>query len=119
MVYPVGGVDRLHLIGQVMVSKGNVLTKEYIHYYWTGSLWTYASDIPYKMDDYGTAVVYNGKIHIMGGSGTKNHYSYDGSSWTKEADLPGVINNHVGGRAFVYRDRLYIYINENIYRLNE
>ena len=119
LVYPVDGVDRLHLIGRVMVSNGNVLTKEYIHYYWTGSLWTHASDIPYEMDNYGTAVVYNGKIHIMGGSGTKNHYSYDGSSWTKEADLPEVINDHVGGRAFVYQDRLYVYINKKIYCLNE
>lgn len=46
--------------------------------------------LPYKFYR-GSSVIYDGKIHILGGnlSGTTtNHYSYDGIQWKKESVLP-------------------------------
>ena len=86
--------------------------------YWTihkaeNNEWTL--DYPYKNGilpynfGYGSTVVYNNKIHILGGqygaAVYKNHYSWDGVSWTKEADLP---YNFYQGSAVVYNNRIHI-----------
>ena len=43
--------------------------------------WTSVSTLPYSFC-YGSAVVYNNEIHILGGSNsTTKHYKYNGSSW--------------------------------------
>ena len=68
-------------------------------------------ELPYNFY-YGSAVVLNNEIHILGGSGgDQNHYKFNGTSWTKVSTLPSkfycgsavVLNNEIhilGG--FIY-----------------
>ena len=64
--------------------------------------------LPYNFSA-GSTVIYNNKIHILGGDSSttayKNHYSYDGMAWTKEIDLP---YNFYYGCAVVYNNRIHI-----------
>ena len=46
------------------------------------------STLPYKYSS-GSAVVLNGEIHILGGSGNgTNHYKFNGTSWESVSTLP-------------------------------
>lgn len=67
--------------------------------------WTQSVSIPY--DFYGGAiVVYNNKIHILGGSSRKsNHYSFDGVSWVSEGSLP---YDFYYGNAVVYDNKIHL-----------
>ena len=60
------------------------------HYKFNGSSWTSLGTIPYVFY-YGSAVVYNGEIHILGSGNRDNkikHYKFNGSSWTSVSTLP-------------------------------
>lgn len=61
--------------------------------------------LPYKFYN-GSAVVFNGEIHILGGTeGKTNHFSWNGRGWTQHDDLPFDFCN---GSAVVFKDRIYI-----------
>ncbi len=67
--------------------------------------WDIDTSLP-KDFNKGSAVVYNNKIHILGGYNNKKmHYSYDGSSWTQEASLS---NNFYQGAAVVYNNKIHV-----------
>ena len=65
------------------------------------------STLPYRFY-YGSAVVLNGEIHILGsgssGDETK-HYKWDGSSWTSVSTLPF---SFADGQAVVYNNEIHI-----------
>ena len=60
------------------------------------------STLPYSFS-YGSAVVYNNEIHIMGGS--TNHYKYNGYKWINVSTLP---YEFYGGFAVVYNNEIHI-----------
>ena len=63
------------------------------------------TDLPYNFE-YGSAVVYNGEIHILGGNeGTIKHYKWSGSSWTRVSTLP---YNFAHSSSIVYDKSIYI-----------
>ena len=63
------------------------------------------STLPYEFY-YGSAVVYNNEIHILGGNGnTNNHYKWNGTSWTEVSTLP---YDFAGGSAVVYNNEIHI-----------
>ena len=78
------------------------------HYKYNGSSWTSVSTLPYNFY-YGSAVVYNNEIHILGGSGSSGnqtkHYKYNGSSWTEVSTLPYYFNY---GSAVVHNNEIHI-----------
>ena len=68
--------------------------------------WESISTLP--IDFYqGTAVVYNDKIHILGGQDNPTaHYAWDGSSWSEIAELPW---NFTFGSAVVYNNEIHAF----------
>ena len=68
--------------------------------------WFELDDLPYEFY-YGSAVVLDGEIHILGswsGSG-KQHYKWDGTSWTEASTLSRSFYN---GSAVVLDDEIHI-----------
>ena len=65
------------------------------------------TDVKLPYDFYwGSAVVYNGEIHILGGrGGTDKHYKWNGSSWTSVSTLPYPFYY---GSAVVYNGEIHI-----------
>ena len=65
------------------------------------------TDVKLPYDFYwGSAVVYNGEIHILGGrGGTAKHYKWNGSSWTSVSTLP---YDFYWGSAVVYNGEIHI-----------
>ena len=60
------------------------------------------STIPFNFY-YGSAVVYNNEIHVLGGSSSaKVHYKWDGSSWVEVGTLP--VNHYGVAKAVVYNN---------------
>ena len=60
------------------------------HYRYKNGNWEFVSTLPYNFTG-GSAVLFNGNIHIFGGgydSEQLNHYSYSGGSWINEGSLP-------------------------------
>lgn len=56
-----------------------------------------------------TAVVYDGKIHILGGKDRAQgllHYSWDGTEWTQESELPYRVTSD--SCAVVYNNKIHI-----------
>lgn len=73
--------------------------------FWDGGGWRREADIPYNFYG-GCAVVYKGKIHLLGGEDyPTRHYSWNGSSWVNESTLP---YNLVLGSAVVWNDKIHI-----------
>ena len=65
------------------------------------------STLPYDFYN-GSAVVFDGKIHIMGGKEyqcEKKHYEYDGSSWIETSAIP---YDFYYGSAVVWNNELHI-----------
>lgn len=63
------------------------------------------TSIPYSFY-YGSAVIYNDEIHIVGGSdASKKHYKYDGTSWVTVSTLP---YNFYKGYAVIYNGEIHI-----------
>ena len=63
------------------------------------------TDLPYDFYD-GSAVVYNGEIHILGSAGNRtSHYKWDGSTWTSVSTLPF---SFYYGSAVVYNGEIHI-----------
>lgn len=61
--------------------------------------------LPYKFYN-GSAVTFNGEIHILGGTeGKTNHFSWDGRGWTQHGNLPFDFCN---GSAVVFKGKIYI-----------
>ena len=65
------------------------------HYKYDGSDWICVSDnLPFKFNNAST-VVYNGELHILGGTNrARNHYKWDGNSWEYVSSLPGGYTNN-------------------------
>ena len=66
------------------------------------------STLPYDFN-YGSAVVLNDEIHILGSSGSgnsKKHYKWNGTSWTSASTLPPY--NFYFGSAVVLNDEIHI-----------
>ena len=63
-------------------------------------------DIPFQSYE-GSAVVYNDKIHLLGGFGNGgiNHYTWDGKNWTQLSNIPYSL---VSGNAVVYNNKIHI-----------
>jgi len=50
--------------------------------------WQQETNIPYAFAN-GSAVVYQNKIHLLGGSSSPtSHYSWDGTTWVQESTMP-------------------------------
>ena len=65
------------------------------------------TDLPYNFY-YGSAVVYNGEIHILGSYSLNcytKHYKWNGSSWTSVSTLP---YDFYYGSAIVYNGEIHI-----------
>ena len=59
--------------------------------------------MPYSFSD-GDAVVYNDKLHLLGGDDNPTkHYAYNGSTWSSESTLP---YDFYWGGAVVYNNEL-------------
>ena len=79
------------------------------HYKWDGSSWTEVSTLPYNYAFADTAVTFDNKIHISGGSNYstfRRHYEWDGSSWVQATDLPFELYK---GNAITYKNKIYIF----------
>ena len=77
--------------------------------YSSSQSWSYVGTLPYNFVS-GCIVVYNDKIHILGGSydnsTTKYHYVWNsGSSWSSVSTLPFYFYY---GSAIVYNDKIHI-----------
>lgn len=71
------------------------------------------SDLPYSY--YGCCAVYDGAIHILGGSTTatkKSHYKWNGSAWSRVSTIPAECTN---GCALAYDDKLHLFFNDTSY----
>ena len=69
--------------------------------------WRNISELPYDFCK-GSAVVYNGEIHILGhmySSNNKKHYAFNGSSWREVSTLP--YGSSMSGLV-VYHNELYL-----------
>lgn len=101
----VGYNNEVHIFG-IYYSGLNVSS----HYKWDGSSFTRLTNLPYCFDG-GRAIVYNDKIHILGGSThgydneQRQHYEWNGTNWTKLTGLPYDFNI---GKAVVYNDEIHI-----------
>ena len=76
------------------------------------------STLPYGFFD-GSVVVYNNKIHVLGGGSStsdhKRHYSWDGTSWTQESTLPISFSYDA---AVVYNNKIHIMYSTSHYSWN-
>lgn len=74
---------------------------------WTKSSWTVGSDFPYHNFVGGAAVVYDNKVHIIGGTNdNKNkHYTWNGETWTTET-LP--FSECIKPTYVVYKNKIHI-----------
>ena len=71
----------------------------------SGVKWASAGKLPYSFNN-GFAVVYNGEIHILGGSGNvTSHYKWNGTGWTSVSTLP---YQFYLGSAVVYNNEIHI-----------
>ena len=72
------------------------------------SPWSSVSTLPYEFN-YGSAVVYNNEIHILGGTVTnsnyRKHYKWNGSSWSSVSTLP---YDFYQDSAVVYNNEIHI-----------
>lgn len=68
--------------------------------------WVRMSTLPYNFYN-GSAVEYNGRLHIMGGDsgGQTCHYSWDGISWREESTLP---INSIDSGVIVYDGKIHL-----------
>lgn len=80
------------------------------HYKWNATDgWVSVSTLPYNAYN-GVTVVYDGALHLMGGtstssSGDQYHYKWDGTSWTEVSTLP---YKFLEGSAVEYNNELHI-----------
>ena len=90
--------NKIHIFG------GNGYTQ---HYSWNGSTWTQESNSPVSCN-YSQFVVYDNKIHLLGGSSSGNtyHSAWDGSSWTNVSTLP---YSFCYGAAITYNNKIHIF----------
>ena len=82
-----------------------MINQKYANY--ESGAWSSASTLPYEFCN-GSAVVYNGEIHILGSGingNSTNHYKWNGSTWTRVSTLPYESN---GGSAVVYNGEIHI-----------
>ena len=67
--------------------------------------WVEKSSLPYGGNK-SSVVVYNGEIHLLGGSNnTTGHYKWDGTEWTEVSTLPYEFHD---GCAVVYKNEIHI-----------
>lgn len=67
--------------------------------------WKALGTLPYSFKQ-GSAVVYNGEIHILGGTGgNTKHYKWNGSEWINVSTLPYMLGE---GSAVVYNGEIHI-----------
>lgn len=94
-------------------NKARILVKGYLgdangkaRLFWDGGTgWRREADIPYNFYQ-GAAVVYQGKVHLLGGVDyPTRHYSWDGTTWAEESTLP---YNFALGSAVVWNDKIHI-----------
>lgn len=89
------------------------IQNNYVHHKWNGSVWNTLNNLPYQFGDTGGAVVYNNKLHILGGYyGEQAHYIWNESTdtWTSASTLP------VGFKfckAVVYNNEIHIFGGNN------
>ena len=98
--------DKLYLWSYDNASTANVFTK--VNEFDFKDFGKYFKDTSTLLYSYyeGSAVIYNNKIHILGGySNNTNHYSWNGTSWTKESTLP---YEFYRGSAVVYDNKIHI-----------
>ena len=84
--------NEIHIMGSGNYSNGSYPYSKYHYKYNTSTnTWTSVSTLPYEFY-YGSAIVLNNEIHILGSgsSGSKYHYKYNTSTntWTSVSTLP-------------------------------
>lgn len=72
---------------------------------WSTSGWRREDNIPYNFYQ-GSAVVFQGKVHLLGGvDNPTKHVSWDGTNWAEESTLP---YNLTLGSAIVWNNKIHI-----------
>ena len=98
----------MNIISCTVSSTGSSIHEEF--YIASGDLqlvydWIGSSTLPYEFVN-GSAVIYNGEIHLLGGENAPtNHYKLDGTQWINVSTLP---YNFVNGSAVVCEGILHI-----------
>lgn len=117
--YICNGGSAVTLNGEVhILGGGGVSSTRRQHYKWDGTKWLPVSTLPIDLY-YGSAVVYNGKIHIFS---VWSHYEWNGSTWTKLGELP---YNVTESSAVVYKGDIYLLggsssgTTQNFYKWND
>lgn len=106
------------------------------HYKWNGTEWSEVSTLPYKLTYYyeynpaiiltcyGSAVVLDGEIHILGGfekvsqgaiTIAKHHYKWNGTEWVEISTLPVGYSEY---SAVVFNNEIHILCGEVRYKWN-
>lgn len=91
-----------------VVYKGELLIfKDKTRYKWDGSAWIGVETIPYSItgSTRESVVIYNDKVHFLGGWNSSVHYEWDGTTWNKLSDLPYASTRP---KAAVYNGELHL-----------
>lgn len=112
--------NEMHLFGGSQDTDGT--STLYYHYAWNGYGWRSVSTLPFRSVN-SVAVVYDGRIHVLGGDRTDSsryHYTWDGEAWEKLDNLPMPISanvNKFSSGVFVYGGKLHImgYSSTNVF----
>lgn len=76
------------------------------HYKYNGKQWVYVSTLPYDIGSNGTAIAFNGEIHIIGGNNHYiDHYKYNGTEWVFVTNIPCLF---MGGTSVVWNDEIHL-----------
>lgn len=100
--------DKIHLIGTEKIN-GSTDYDHMSHYHYTfdgSTTVTLIGELPYSPIYGFRAIVFDNKIHLLGGAGDPTaHYTFDGASWTLASTLP---REFCFGSILVYHDELYM-----------
>lgn len=70
--------------------------------------WVTVAHLPFVIDVHETSlIVFNGELHLLGGSGAhyRTHYKWDGETWSVASELPYDFSN---GKVVEYQNKLHI-----------
>lgn len=104
--------NELHLLGGTNSDNPVASSASKMHYAWNGYGWRSVSTLPMFFLE-GRAVVYDGKIHLIGGyhRETANlHYVWDGVSWEQLDNIPCAVKtdtSYFSSGVFVYENKIH------------
>lgn len=106
IIVPLGGLSKYAVKGYCSVGGLSKL-------FWGDDVqegWRQEANIPYSFAN-GSAVVYQNKIHLLGGSSSQtSHYSWDGTTWVQESTMPF---SYYNGSAIVADGKIHCFGGNN------